>query len=129
MSLNGVDKRRFPRMEEQTTMLVRTLGKGGIEGFCKGGVLGLGGCEFASTTQIEKGTSLELLIAVENRVVRAGAKVITERKNSEGGFIVGVKFTSIRKRDWEMLESLFAIEGIEGKKSAKATTNSKTAVA
>ena len=129
MPIDGVDKRRFPRMEEQTTMLVRTLGKGGIEGFCKGGVLGLGGCEFSSTTRIDKGSSLELLIAVENRVVRAGAKVITERRNSEGGYIVGVKFTSIRKRDWEMLESLFALEGFGDKKQGKPSSKSKTAVA
>ena len=129
MALDDIDKRRFPRMEEQTTILVRTLGKGGIEGFCKGGVLGLGGCEFSSTTGIAKGTSLELLIAVESRVVRAGAKVITQRDMGADGYIVGVKFTSIRKRDREMLESLFALEGLAAKASVKPGRSSKTAVA
>ena len=133
MLIDGIDKRRFPRMEEQTTMLVRTLGKGGAEGFCKGGVLGLGGCEFSSRTVIGKGTSIELLIAVENRVVRVGAKVVTQRADGEGGFMIGVKFTSIHKRDWEMLESLLALEGHEvktpAKKSAPASKTAKTAVA
>jgi hypothetical protein len=129
MAINTEDKRRFPRIQEQTTMLVRTLGKGGVEGFCKGGVLGLGGCEFSSETEIAKGTTIELLIAVESRVVRVGAKVVTQRRGSESGYIVGVKFTSVRKRDWEMLESLFALEGLDDKTQGKSAVNKKTAVA
>jgi hypothetical protein len=129
MAIDTDDKRRFPRIQEQTTMLVRTLGKGGVEGFCKGGVLGLGGCEFSSKTEVPKGTSIELLIAVESRVVRVGAKVVTQRRGSEGGYMVGVKFTSVRKRDMEMLESLFALEGLEEKSSGKSAADSKSAVA
>lgn len=129
MKAEKIDKRRFPRMQEQTTMLVRTLGKGGVESFCKGGVLGLGGCEFASKTRIAKGTTIELLIAVDSRVVRVGAKVVTQRRDHDEGFMVGVKFTSVKKRDMEMLESLFALEGMEVSVCKAPVKGSKAALA
>ncbi len=117
--------RRFPRLLENHSMLVRKMGPQKMEGFYKTNDLGLGGCEFTSEEIFGEGAVLEILISLDNRLVRAYGTVVYERRKGKADLGVGVEFTRIEGSAQEMLESLFELEGY----TAQFKDKKQTAVA
>ncbi len=99
--------RRFPRIPAEHAVLVRKVAPEGVEGFVKTRVLGLGGCMFRSDQEIGVGTTLELLLSVDDRVVKAAGEVVYERPAPGGEREVGVAFLHVAKEDLAVILELF----------------------
>ena len=102
------EKRRFPRIPAEHTVLVKKLGGEAVEEFGKTRVVGLGGCCFTSDAPIGIGSAIEVLISVGGRVVKARGKVIYEKFREEAKLEVGMEFVTIDPRDRQILESLLS---------------------
>jgi len=99
--------RRFPRIPAEHAVMVRLLGGPRFEGFAKTRVIGLGGCMFVNRESLGYGSLMELLIAVQGRVIRADARVAYEiPKGKEHQ--VGVEFLRLHPTDRALLSSLIA---------------------
>lgn len=101
------NKRRFPRISSEHTVLVKKLGPEVTETFVKTRQVGLGGCMFINEAPLEAGTIIEMLISVNLRVVTALARVVYEIPNADGGSQIGVEFVEISPADREVIEGLF----------------------
>jgi hypothetical protein len=108
MTEDRAEKRRFPRLPSENTVLVKKLGTGPLEEFAKTRVVGLGGCSFASDTALEPEARIEMYIAVSGKVVMALARVADLRTGEDGKTLVGVEFLEISPEDREVLERLLA---------------------
>ena len=100
-------KRRFPRVEYVTPMLVKRIGLRAEENeqITRTQVLGLGGCMFTSESMLGLNTMLALLITVRGRVLRTKARVAWERR-SPREVEVGVEFLHLDLPDRALLESV-----------------------
>jgi hypothetical protein len=88
--------------------LVRLLGGETVEEFARTRVVGLGGCMFLSEQPLGFGSLLEVLIALEGRVVRTDARVVYEIPRADLRHEVGVEFLRVSAGDRALLESLVA---------------------
>jgi hypothetical protein len=100
-------KRRFPRIPSRNALLVNRLDDSPAEEFGKTHVMGLGGCMFISKESFGVGANLQLLITVNREVVESHARVVYERGIKEGGFEVGVEFTTLDDAARKKLSRLF----------------------
>ena len=100
--------RRFPRVRSQHSALVRLLGGDPFEEFARTQVVGLGGCMFLSEQSLGFGSLLEVLIALEGKVVRTDARVVYEIPRQDLRHEVGVEFLRISNDDRGLLASLVA---------------------
>jgi hypothetical protein len=100
--------RRFPRIPAEHAVMVRLLGGPRFEGFAKTRVIGLGGCMFVNRESLGYGSLMELLIAVQGRVIRADARVAYEIPKGEKEHQVGVEFLRLHPTDRALLSSLIA---------------------
>ncbi len=99
-------KRRFPRVEYVTPMLVKRIGRAEEhEQITRTQVLGLGGCMFTSEAMLGMNSILALLITVKGRVLRTKARVAWERR-SPREVEVGVEFLHLDHGDRTLLESV-----------------------
>ena len=62
-----------------------------------------GGVRVETHRQLDKGTKLELHIAVEDEIISAEGEVLYCEELSDGLFATGICFTSIRKEDCRLL--------------------------
>ncbi|HZF13547.1 MAG TPA: PilZ domain-containing protein, partial [Thermoanaerobaculia bacterium] len=85
--------------------MVRLLGGPRFEGFAKTRVIGLGGCMFVNRESLGYGSLMELLIAVQGRVIRADARVAYEIPKGEKEHQVGVEFLRLHPSDRALLSS------------------------
>ncbi len=88
-------------------MLVTRLGDTVLEEFAATKTLGLGGCCFVSNESVGAGSILEMLISVDQKVVKPKARVIYENQLESERFEVGVEFLDLAEGDKEVLQNLF----------------------
>ena len=100
-------RRKYPRIPSKNSVLVRVLGKTEMEGFAKTEILGLGGCMFKSDVELEKGSYLDILIAVHHTVIKAFCKVAYTYRREDGAWEVGVEFLQITDTDRKLIETLW----------------------
>ena len=100
--------RRFPRARSEHSALVRLLGGEPFEEFARTRVVGLGGCMFLAEEPLGFGSLLEVMIALEGRVVRADARVVYEIPRPDLRHEVGVEFLRVSNDDRALLASLVA---------------------
>lgn len=111
--------RKFPRVPAEHAVMVRLLGGPSFEGFAKTRVIGLGGCMFVNRESLGYGSLMELLIAIEGRVIRADARVAYEIPKGEREHQVGVEFLRLHPNDRTLLSSLIArVQPAPGTRSA-----------
>jgi PilZ domain len=106
------EKRRFPRIPSELTVLVKKLGPDVLEEFAKTRVVGLGGCMFVSDTALGVGSPVELLISVRGRVLAAQGKIAWETPKGESAYDVGVEFMRLSPEDQQLLLTLFPAQGV-----------------
>ena len=99
--------RQFPRISNQSAVLVKKLGGDAVEDLAPTTNVGLGGCRFLSNEQLGVGSNLELLLSVDHQVVRSTARVVHERVLEDGRYEVGAEFLSLPEDDRHVIEKLF----------------------
>lgn len=107
MSEQPMSRRRFPRIASQHSVLVKRLGGSDLEEFARTKTMAVGGCSFVSDEPIGVSSALELLIAVDHRVITARGRVIYERGLEDGRTEVGVEFVKLDDRDAEAIQRVF----------------------
>lgn len=98
--------RRFPRIRSENPVLVKKLDDESIGAFSKTRQVGLGGCMFLNDEAIGTGTTLEVFISVQGRVIRSKARVVYELPRA-GQYEIGVEFLEIDPVEKSILERLF----------------------
>jgi hypothetical protein len=101
-------KRRFPRVPAEHSILVRLLGGPRFEGFARTRTIGLGGCMFVIPESLGYGSLIELLIAVDGRVLKTDARVAYEIRKGRSQHQVGVEFLRVAPGDRAVLDGLIA---------------------
>lgn len=105
--------RRYPRIAAEHAVLVRKVTPDGGEGFVKTQVVGLGGCMLLGDQEMGIGTSLELLISVDHRVVKARGEVVYERQADGMRVEIGVRFVDVETDDLAVIQGLFVFDAVE----------------
>jgi hypothetical protein len=108
MADSFAEKRRFPRLPAEHTVLVKRLGPGATEEFAKTQTVSLGGCRVVTDSSLGLGAGVELLISVRGGVVRAQGRVVYEIPKGDGNFLIGVEFLRMATGDLKLLQDLFA---------------------
>ncbi len=100
-------KRRFPRVDYVTPMLIKRVGvlSDEHEQISRTQVLGLGGCMFTSERALGVNSMLALLITVKGRVLRAKARVAWEQRVPRE-VRIGVEFLHLDHTDRALLETV-----------------------
>ena len=98
-------QRRFPRIPSKNHVFVKKLQDETMGSFSKTLELGLGGCMFVSNETWEPGTTLNMLISVQDRVIEAKARVVYERPR-DSQFEMGVEFLELDPIERVILEKL-----------------------
>ncbi len=101
------EQRRFPRIPSRFHVLVRREDNWDDETFTRTEDVGLGGCLFSHPKRFEAGDRLFMAIAVRERIVEVGARVVYVLAREDGGFDTGVEFTHFRPADRPVLAELF----------------------
>lgn len=114
MSTEGRERRGFPRIEAKHAVMYKVLGDENNEALRKTKVLGLGGCMFETDSPPGVGTVLELLISLEQRVIKAKAGVVYQIDRDADAWEVGVEFLEVAPDDQRALKQLFEKQGEEG---------------
>lgn len=100
-------ERRFPRVAAHHSLLVKKLDGDALEEFATTRTIAVGGCSFISDEPLGIGSRIELLIAIDQRVVKAQGSVIYENPLAHGRQEVGVEFSALEHDDAEVIEHLF----------------------
>lgn len=100
--------RRYPRIPAQHVVMIHAQGPCPLEEFARTRTIGLGGCMFVSEEPLGHGTSLDLAIALEGRVVRAGSRVVYQKERGGRLHEVGVEFVDLSSADRSFLENVMA---------------------
>lgn len=100
-------ERRFPRLASHLAVLVRNLDDGGPEKLAYTNAIALGGCSFVSDQQVTKGARLEMLISLENEIVKAVARAVYDRPLDDGRREVGVEFVGLDGTAMRRITNLF----------------------
>jgi c-di-GMP-binding flagellar brake protein YcgR len=101
------EDRRFPRLPSHLSVLVRNVEEGGVEELAHTTAIALGGCSFVSNEQVAKGARLEILIALENDVIKAQARAVYDRPLDDGRREVGVEFLDLDGAAMRYINNLF----------------------
>ncbi len=102
------EQRKFPRVPAEKALLVKKLGGEASESLAKTRTVGGGGCMFVHHEPLGVGASIELLISLAGRVIKARARVVWEVVAKPGHVEVGVEFLSISAKDRKALENALA---------------------
>ncbi|HET7711762.1 MAG TPA: PilZ domain-containing protein [Thermoanaerobaculia bacterium] len=101
-------RRRYPRIASHHTVLVKKLGgEEELEEFAQTTNLAVGGCSFITDEPLGDNAALELLIAVDQQVLRARGRVAFERPADDGRTEVGVEFVWLDPQGAELIERVF----------------------
>jgi c-di-GMP-binding flagellar brake protein YcgR len=107
--------RRFPRIPAEDAVLVRRLGAEGPEVMAVTRSVSSGGCMFVHQERLGVGTSVELLISVPGRVIKAQGRIVWENERASGEVEIGVEFLRITPEDRRALEATIATEALKKK--------------
>lgn len=107
MSEKPLWRRRYPRISSQHAVLVKRLGDSELEGFAHTKTMAVGGCCFITSEEYGDGAALELLIAVEHRVITARGRVVYESQLDDGRYEIGVEFAALDEGDLEAIQRIF----------------------
>lgn len=107
--------RRFPRVPAENAVLVRRLGAEGPEVMAKTRTVSSGGCTFVHQELLGVGTSVELLISLPGRVIKAHGRIVWENERASGEVEVGVEFLRINPEDRRALEATIAAAAVKKK--------------
>lgn len=107
MSEDFPPRRRYPRIASNHSVLVRKTAGEGLEAFAHTTTIAVGGCSFISDERFGEGSPLELLIAVDHRVISAPARVVYERATVDGRNEIGVEFGNVSEEDAEAIQRIF----------------------
>ena len=101
------ENRAFPRIPaEHSALIKRVRGDGSpSEALARTKVLGLGGCLLLAEEPLGRGSLLEVLIALEGRVVRTDARVVYEIPLGDLRHEVGVQFLGLEPTDRALIAS------------------------
>lgn len=102
--------RRFPRIASRHSVLVKKVGERGdhlVEEFGSTKTIALGGCSFTALEKLGTNSDVELLIAVEGRVINASGRVVYERDLPDGRFEIGVEWARLEPADASRIAELF----------------------
>ena len=99
--------RRYPRIASHHSVLVRKLGEVPVEEFAHTRTIAVGGCCVVSEEPLGIGSPLELLIAIEGRVLTVRGRVVYEIAATDGRTETGVEFAEMNAADAAAIESLF----------------------
>jgi len=101
-------QRRFPRIPSENAVLVKKVGDDTSESLARTRVLGGGGCMFSHEGSLGVGSTVELLISLPLRVLKARGRVVYENSAKPHGVEVGVEFLSVSAEDRLALAELLA---------------------
>jgi len=99
-------QRRFPRIPSENAILVKKVGDEASESLAKTRVVGGGGCMFTHESSLGVGSTIELLISLPRRVLKARARVVYENAAKPHGMEVGVEFVAVSAEDRHLLDAL-----------------------
>ena len=99
--------RRFPRIASHHSVLVKSVGDDAVEQFVRTRTIAVGGCSFITDQTFGVGALIDLLIAIEHRVITATARVVYERPIEGMRKEIGVQFLKITDEDAEAITKLF----------------------
>jgi hypothetical protein len=102
------EQRRFPRIPSENALLVKKLGDEESESLAKTRVMGGGGCMFTHEASLGVGSTVELLISLPQRVLKARARVVYELPTKPSGVEVGVEFLGVDAEDRHALDALLS---------------------
>lgn len=102
-----MEQRRYPRIPSHYHVLVRPEGNWDEETYTRTEDVGMGGCQFTHTKALPLDTRLFMAIAIKERIVEVGARVVYVTPREDGGFDTGVEFTHFRPPDKAYLIELF----------------------
>ena len=101
------EHRRFPRIPAAHTVLLTRVGEEVTDRFGRTQTVGLGGCGFVASDNVEIGSIVDLMIAVRPRAVQAQGRVVYSNLREEGdGYEVGVEFVDISPDDLYLVAEL-----------------------
>lgn len=107
MNDQPTERRRYPRIRSENTVLVRKVGPDTFDSLTKTKDLGPGGCSFMSAEAIGCGVEVELTISVGGQGMQVRGRVIHEQFLRNGTFDVGVQFLGVTAEDAKRIEALF----------------------
>ena len=99
-------QRRFPRIPSENALLVKKVDDAASESLAKTRVIGGGGCMFTHESSFGVGSTVELLISLPQRVLKAQARVVYELPIKPSGVEVGVEFLNVGPEDRQALDTL-----------------------
>lgn len=100
-------RRRYPRIASHHSVLVRKAAGEALEAFAHTTTMAIGGCSFISQETFGEGAALELLIAIDHRVISAKARVVYERPADDGRNEIGVEFAPLAEEDAGAIHRIF----------------------
>lgn len=110
MSISTSEKRRFPRLDSVHLVSYTQLDEGQNTldmGICKSLKLSLGGITIETHRSFPVNALLELVIAMEERLVRLKGRVVHAREARKGKHEVGVCFTEVQEKDLIQINRFF----------------------
>lgn len=111
------ESRRFPRIASRHSVLVKKVGDRDdreVEEFASTNTIALGGCSFNALERLGVNSNVELLIAVDGRVINASGRVVYERDLSDGRFEIGVEWVRLDAEDASRIADLFEQSAASG---------------
>jgi len=110
MSISTPEKRRFPRLDSVHLVSYTQLDdeKNTLDmGICKSLDLSLGGVTIQTHRSFPVNALLEMVIAIEERLVRLKGRVVHARKAGKGKHEIGVCFTEVEEQDRAGIQHFF----------------------
>jgi c-di-GMP-binding flagellar brake protein YcgR len=104
------EKRRFPRLDSVHLVSYTQLDEDHNPvdmGICKSLDLSLGGVTIETHRTFPVNTGLEMVIAIEERLVRLRGRVVHQREVGEGKHEIGVCFTEVDEEDRAAIQDFF----------------------
>lgn len=105
------EKRRFPRLDSVNLISYTQLDdeQNPVDmGICKSLDLSVGGVTIQTHRPFAVNSSLEMVIALGERLIKSRGKVVHSRKVGRDRYDVGVCFTEVEEGDKAALESFFS---------------------
>lgn len=89
------ESRKYPRLESRHAVLVRKLSGSGGEELAPTKTIAIGGCCLVTDEPMGIGSSVELLITVDHRVISAHGRVVYEFPAADGRTETGIEFLAL----------------------------------
>lgn len=108
MSESEREARQYPRLEARQAVLVRKVAEGtAVEELAPTKTIAVGGCSLLTEQAFGKGSPVELLIAMGERVVTARGTVVYENRCEDGRTETGIQFARLDDEAAHAIHRLF----------------------